>query len=140
MSCCQARSGAKMKVRRRTWKGASSRSIKPPIHQVKRDLTGRSPPSWRDGWDVAHRSNTTPREIFDEIRQATKGAVADYYGVTSEKIDEQQGVFWPCPTLDHPGSPRLYAERFAHRDGKAKMFPSPIVRQWRSREATFPSA
>jgi assimilatory nitrate reductase catalytic subunit len=49
--------------------------------------------------------------------------MADYYGITWEKIDEQQGVFWPCPTLDHPGTPRLYTERFGHPDGKARMFP-----------------
>jgi assimilatory nitrate reductase catalytic subunit len=30
------------------------------------------------------------------------------------------GVFWPCPTLDHPGTPRLFEDgRFFHPDGKA---------------------
>lgn len=62
-------------------------------------------------------------DIWDELRIASKGGMADYYGITWEKIDEQQGVFWPCPTLDHPGTPRLYTERFGHPDGKAKMFP-----------------
>ena len=65
------------------------------------------------------------REIWDELRVASKGGVADYYGITYEKIDEQQGVFWPCPSLDHPGTPRLFTEQFAHADGKARMFPIP---------------
>jgi assimilatory nitrate reductase catalytic subunit len=64
-------------------------------------------------------------EIFDEMRLATKGGVADYYGITWEKIDAQEGVFWPCPTLDHPGTPRLFAEWFAHPNGKARMFATP---------------
>jgi len=67
----------------------------------------------------------SPREIWDELRVASKGGVADYYGITYEKIDEQQGVFWPCPDLDHPGTPRLFTERFAHPDGKARMFSIP---------------
>ena len=46
-----------------------------------------------------------PREIFEELREASRGGHADYYGITYEKIDAQMGVFWPCPTLDHPGTP-----------------------------------
>jgi assimilatory nitrate reductase catalytic subunit len=25
-----------------------------------------------------------------------------------EKIERQQGVFWPCPSAEHPGTPRLF--------------------------------
>ena len=49
-------------------------------------------------------------------------ASSDYYGITWEKIDAQDGVFWPCPTEDHPGTPRLFTERFGHPDGKAQLF------------------
>jgi hypothetical protein len=60
---------------------------------------------------------TQPREIFEELRVASKGGVADYSGVTYEKIERQMGVFWPCysedpqtgaPTANHPGTPRLF--------------------------------
>ena len=62
-----------------------------------------------------------PREIFEELRLASQGGIADYYGITYEKIDRQMGVFWPCPTLDHPGTPRLFEDgRFFHPDGKAR--------------------
>ena len=63
------------------------------------------------------------RDIFDELRVATKGSKADYYGITYEKIDAQNGVFWPCGTLDDPGTPRLYEERFGFADGKARFHP-----------------
>lgn len=62
----------------------------------------------------------TPREVFDEFRRATAGGIADYAGITYERIDRDDGVFWPCPTEEHPGTPRLFADRFAHADGKAK--------------------
>jgi len=62
-----------------------------------------------------------PREIFEELRLASRGGHADYYGITYEKIDRQKGVFWPCPSLDHPGTPRLFEDgRFFHPDGKAR--------------------
>ncbi len=64
----------------------------------------------------------TSREVFDEFRRATSGGIADYGGITYERIDAEDGVFWPCPTEDHPGTPRLFTERFHHADGRAKFF------------------
>ncbi len=63
-------------------------------------------------------------DIFNELRVASKGGTADYYGITYKKIEEQMGVFWPCPTLDHPGTPRLWEDKkFATADGKAHFNP-----------------
>lgn len=68
----------------------------------------------------------TSREIFDELRMASRGGISDYYGITYEKIDQQMGVFWPCPSLDHPGTPRLFADgRSFHADGKFHCQPTP---------------
>ena len=39
---------------------------------------------------------------------ASKGGTADYSGITYEKIDAQGGVFWPCPSDEHPGTRRLF--------------------------------
>ena len=33
----------------------------------------------------------TSREIFDELREASRGGHADYYGITYEKIDQAYG-------------------------------------------------
>jgi assimilatory nitrate reductase catalytic subunit len=62
----------------------------------------------------------TSREVFDEFRRATAGAPADYSGITYEKIDANEGIHWPCPSETHPGTPRMFTERFHHPDGKAK--------------------
>ncbi len=59
-------------------------------------------------------------EVFDELRRATAGARADYSGITHARIRREQGVFWPCPSADHPGTPRLFADRFAFPDGRAR--------------------
>jgi assimilatory nitrate reductase catalytic subunit len=61
-----------------------------------------------------------PREIFDELRRASAGGPADYAGITYERIATDDGVFWPCPTEDHPGTPRMFTERFATPDGRAR--------------------
>jgi assimilatory nitrate reductase catalytic subunit len=62
------------------------------------------------------------REIYDELRVASRGGTADYYGITWERIEDELGVFWPCPELGHPGTPRLFEDgRFYHPDGKAHL-------------------
>ena len=76
----------------------------------------------RLGWG-SRFSFAGPREVFDELRRATAGGRADYAGITYERIDEENGIFWPCPAEDHPGTPRLFADRFFHSDGRAKFVP-----------------
>ena len=61
-----------------------------------------------------------PAVIFDELRRASAGGVADYSGISYDRIDAEHGVFWPCPANAHPGTPRLFLEKFAHDDGRAK--------------------
>ncbi len=94
------------------------------------DPPGEARCDWQIICDLAERLGRSkffpyqsPRDIWNELRLASKGGISDYYGITWEKIDEQGGVFWPCPSEDHPGTPRLFTERFGHPDGKAKMFP-----------------
>ena len=85
---------------------------------------GEAREDWRIIQDIAQALGrphgftfTEPREIFEELRVASKGGVADYSGVTYEKITQNFGVFWPCYSEDprtgaaiddHPGTPRLF--------------------------------
>ncbi|MFI5474133.1 molybdopterin oxidoreductase family protein [Streptomyces cacaoi] len=115
---------------------------------------------------------TDPEEVFEELRRASAGGVADYSGITYARLTEENGagVFWPCPTEtegeaegeargeagaagnagagggaeaergaaakgeargegDGPGhrrvagTPRLFLERFATEDGRARFVP-----------------
>jgi assimilatory nitrate reductase catalytic subunit len=63
------------------------------------------------------------KEVFDEFCRATAGGIADYAGVSYEKIIAREGVFWPCPSTDSAGTPRLFLDRFATDDGRAKFHP-----------------
>ncbi len=79
------------------------------------DSPGEARQDWRIIQDIAHALRRphgftfeSPREIFNELRLASKGGVADYSGITYEKIERQYGVFWPCPAENHPGTPRLF--------------------------------
>ncbi|MEV5340173.1 molybdopterin oxidoreductase family protein [Streptomyces sp. NPDC052676] len=96
---------------------------------------------------------TDPEEVFEELRRASAGGPADYSGITYRRLVEENGVFWPCPaagdtggdsedaSLDvaagsddpardgdlatgvHPGTPRLFLDRFATPDGRARFVP-----------------
>ncbi len=109
--------------------------------EVLHDLAARL--GWEKGFP------TDPEEVFDELRRASAGGKADYSGITYRRIAEEDGVFWPCPepqaatasqafdTVDafddepsndhsptpHPGTPRLFLDRFATPDGRARFAP-----------------
>ncbi|MEV4926816.1 molybdopterin oxidoreductase family protein [Streptomyces roseoverticillatus] len=61
-----------------------------------------------------------PEEVFEELRRASAGGRADYAGISYGRIRAEDGVFWPCPAPDHPGTPRLFLDRFATPDGRAR--------------------
>lgn len=62
---------------------------------------------------------TEASQVFAELCRASAGGLADYAGITYEKIAERQGIFWPCPTPEHPGTPRLFQENFPTPSGRA---------------------
>ncbi|MET9556694.1 molybdopterin oxidoreductase family protein [Streptomyces sp. NPDC006645] len=64
-----------------------------------------------------------PEEVFGELRRASAGGPADYAGITYRRIAAEDGVFWPCPEESHPGTPRLFLDRFATDDGRARFVP-----------------
>lgn len=66
-----------------------------------------------------------PREAFDELRRASAGGAADYAGITYERLAAGEELHWPCPArteaaAPHPGTPRLFLDRFATPDGRAR--------------------
>ena len=79
------------------------------------ECPGEARQDWRIIQDIAkalgrERGFTfdSPGSILEELRVASRGGIADYSGITYEKIEKQNGVFWPCPADDHPGTPRLF--------------------------------
>ena len=120
------------------------------------DPPGEAKQDWRIIQDIAkalgrQRGFTfnEPREIFNELRVASKGGVADYSGITYEKIAKQYGVFWPCPNDDHPGTPRLFepgssnpiakgSGPFYFPDGKARFNVAPYTPPAEDTDTEYP--
>jgi formate dehydrogenase major subunit/formate dehydrogenase alpha subunit len=46
----------------------------------------------------------------------------NWYGIRYDRIEED-GMQWPCPDLDHPGSPYLHAPAPARAGGRGKFWP-----------------
>lgn len=99
------------------------------IQRVRQALppVGESRPDWQIVAELARRMEpllgitqsagflyTNPEEIWDEMRQVTP----DFAGISYERIEREGGVHWPCPSLDHPGTPYLFEESFPRGKGK----------------------
>ncbi|WP_033344521.1 molybdopterin oxidoreductase family protein [Catenuloplanes japonicus] len=96
-------------------------AVRRPPGQARTDLQILHALAERLG--VAHGFPEDPAEVFAELRRASAGGIADYQGVTWERIDARDGVFWPCPDEDGPDTPRMFTERFGTPDGRARMTP-----------------
>ena len=73
----------------------------------------------RKGFDYAHAS-----QIWIEMASLTPSLA----GISYERL-EKEGIQWPCPTADHPGTPILHTKTFTR--GKGKFVPlsvSPLGR------------
>ncbi len=69
------------------------------------------------------RFPSSPEMVFEELRRASAGGAADYAGISYERLAEGSGVFWPCPDEAGPDTPRLFHQRFATPDGRARFHP-----------------
>ena len=81
------------------------------------DPPGQARQDWEIICDLSSRmgmamSYESPEEIMEEIRAVTPS----YGGITYSRI-EKVGLQWPCPTLDHPGTPFLHKDRFTRGRG-----------------------
>ncbi|WP_276615349.1 formate dehydrogenase subunit alpha [Nonomuraea basaltis] len=50
------------------------------------------------------------------------GQVAPAFGgISHQRLDREGALAWPCPDPEHPGTPKLYLDRFATADGLAHL-------------------
>jgi predicted molibdopterin-dependent oxidoreductase YjgC len=73
---------------------------------------GESLPDWKIVQAVANRlgadwAYSAPADVMREIADL----VPDYAGAAYSRLGDA-GLAWPCPGLDHPGTPVLFAEGF----------------------------
>jgi len=87
------------------------------------DPLGHARPDWEILCDLSTRLGypmkyASPKEIMEEIASLTPS----YGGIRFERL-EGLGLQWPCPTLDHPGTPFLHKEKFTRGKGKFHITP-----------------
>ena len=58
-----------------------------------------------------------PSQIMAEIASVTPS----YGGISYRRLEEGDGLQWPCPTEEHPGTPILHSELFSR--GKGRFVP-----------------
>ncbi len=93
------------------------------VQRVRKALepVGQSRPDWMIICEIARNMGAKGfdfdrvEEIMEEIRAVTPS----YAGITYERI-EQDGLQWPCPDLEHPGTRYLYAEQFTTSSGRGQ--------------------
>ena len=78
---------------------------------------GKSRADWEIICDIASRmgypmSYADAGAIFDEIAAVTPSAA----GIDYSRID-REGLQWPCPTKEHPGTRYMHKDRFARGKG-----------------------
>ncbi|WP_409492822.1 molybdopterin oxidoreductase family protein [Amycolatopsis sp. cmx-11-12] len=84
------------------------------------------------------RFSSDAETVFTELRQASKGGIADYSGITYDRLRDGEALYWPVPAESHPGTPRMFLDSFAHPDGRARFVPVDHVGPAEVPDAEFP--
>jgi len=90
------------------------REAVPPPPGTRKDIEILFELSRRLGYAMPHEG---PADVMDEIARLTPSL----RGVSHERLGTQ-GLQWPVPTKEHPGTPVLFEERFETPTGRAQLF------------------
>ncbi len=94
-------------------------------------------PDWQVVCEVATRMGYPmkyghPSEIMDEIARLTPM----FAGVTYARLETSEGLQWPVPSADHPGTSLMHGERFPR--GKARFVAVDYLPPGESPSDTYP--
>jgi assimilatory nitrate reductase catalytic subunit len=68
----------------------------------------------------AERFPADAEAVFTELRAASRGGLADYSGISYDRLRAGEALYWPVPGSEHPGTPRMFLDCFSHADGRAR--------------------
>ncbi|MCG8412336.1 MAG: formate dehydrogenase subunit alpha [Bacteroidales bacterium] len=103
------------------------------------DSPGQARQDWQIIIQIAERMGynigkyNSEDEIFDEIAQAAP----IMRGISHKRI-EHEGIQWPCPNKEHPGTGTLFLEKFNTPNGKAIINPVEYVPQKEKVSKAYP--
>jgi assimilatory nitrate reductase catalytic subunit len=70
----------------------------------------------------------TTEQVFEEMKQLSRGRMLDISGMSYERIEQKRGLQWPCRDADEDGKQRLYSDGvFQYPGGKARLIPLPFI-------------
>lgn len=90
------------------------KAVEPP-DSAKDDWWITSEIARRMGYDMGYMS---AEQIWEEIRRLTPSV----FGITYERV-EHEGIQWPCPDIEHPGTKYLYKNGVFPK-GRARFYPA----------------
>ncbi len=115
------------------------RNVMPPFGESKPDLWIFNQVAQRIERDKKPNFPETTEQVFEEMKQLSRGRLLDISGMSYDKIEQQRGLQWPCRDGDETGSQRLYTDGvFQHPDGKARLIPLPFVDNNERPDADYP--
>ncbi|WP_427004243.1 molybdopterin oxidoreductase family protein [Pseudarthrobacter sp. H2] len=85
--------------------------------------------------DAPSTFSEDPETVFEELRLASAGGLADYSGIDYAMLDRGEEAYWPYP-VGSTGTPRLFLDGFALTGGKAVL--TPVAPRRRRTPATTP--
>ncbi len=103
----------------------------------------------RDDWEILcdlaikiekklHRKESagfvfdSPSEIWEEMAALTP----PFQGISHDRLEQENGVHWPCETKDHPGTPYLFTDEFPK--GKGTLTPLNFTPSFELPDEEFP--
>ncbi len=103
------------------------------------EAPGQARQDWKIVTEIAKRMGKplgyykNESEIWDEIAKAAP----IFAGISYDRL-EHEGIQWPCPDKDHPGTATLFEEKFNTSNGLGKLHPVDHVEQTERANAKYP--
>jgi formate dehydrogenase alpha subunit len=103
------------------------------------DPPGQARQDWEIVAEIARRMGKSlgnyknESDIWDEIAKAAP----IFAGISYDRLVEQ-GIQWPCPDKDHPGTATLFEEKFNTPNGLGKLHPVDYAEQSEKADAHYP--
>jgi formate dehydrogenase alpha subunit len=91
---------------------------------------GDAKPDWEITMNLANRilneHNLSPDAPYakwqysrsEDILSEINALTPSYAGITSDRLKKGEAIQWPCPNINHPGTPILHIGKFARGVGK----------------------
>jgi predicted molibdopterin-dependent oxidoreductase YjgC len=121
-----------------------TRQVKQPYAECKSDLQIFNEVAKRFDNGKIVKFPEKPEDVFEEMKQLSKGRLCDISGMSHDLIEQKRGIQWPYTEAQaekgENGAQRLYTEAatFSYPNGRAKLIPLPFINNNEIPDEQFP--